>query len=199
MRRLHVIVASNRPGSAGLPVADWFIGHAAAREDLEITLVDLAEVALPFLDEPEHPSNRNYVHQHTRDWSAVVSAADAFVLVMPMYNGGFGAVLKNAIDFLFYEWEDKPYGLVTYSAGTSGGTPAAEMIKLVLARVSMVACETSVAIPGIEDRVGADRVFHTEETFDHAAVRMLDELGELLTQAEARAKAQAESETETVG
>ncbi len=180
MRRLHIIVASNRPGGAGRPVADWFTAHAVAREDLKVTLVDLAEVGLPFFDEPEHPSEGKYVHQHTKDWSALISEAEAVVLVMPMYNGGFGGALKNAIDFLYNEWADKPVGLVSYSAGATGGAPAAEMLKPVLTRLSMPIAEAQVIIPGIDDRLDANRVFLPTPELDEAAGRVLDEIGQLL-------------------
>ncbi len=182
MRRVHVIVGSNRPGSAGRPVADWVARHAGARGNLDITVVDLAEVGLPFLDEPEHPSGGNYVHQHTRDWSATVAAAEGYLLVMPMYNGGFGGALKNAIDFVYNEWAGKPIGIVSYSAGPSGGAPAVEMLKPVLARLSLTPTATSLSIPGIAERVDSDRRFRSDEGLDKELAGILDELTGLLAE-----------------
>lgn len=66
----------------------------------EVVDVDLAAVALPFLHEPHHPKLGHYVHKHTKQWSATVAHADAFVFVTPEYNYVYGAVLKNALDFL---------------------------------------------------------------------------------------------------
>lgn len=145
--RLHVVSASVRPTSAARPLARWAAGQAQGR--FEVTPVDLAEIALPFLDEPEYASTGIYTHPHTRAWSALVDSADAFLFVLPMYNGGFTAPFKNAIDFLYREWQGKPAGLLSYSAGGSGGAPAGRMLRPVLEAVGMVPTEASVAVPGI--------------------------------------------------
>ncbi|WP_052851457.1 NADPH-dependent FMN reductase [Streptomyces avicenniae] len=154
VRRLHVISASTRQVSAGRPLARWVTGLAATRPGVAAELIDLREVGLPLLDEPELPSGGRYVHASTRAWSATVDAADAFVLVMPMYNGGYTAPLKNAIDHLYREWRDKPVGLVSYSAGTSGGAPALEMVRPVLGRVGLRVVTPDMSVPGIEGHLG---------------------------------------------
>src|SRR3979411_368220 len=131
MAKLEIIVASTRPNRVGMPVAQWTDAEARTHGGFdEIELVDLAGGNLPFMNEPHHPRLGNYVHQHTRDWSAKVSEADAFVFVMPEYNYGYSAPLKNAIDYLHTEWFYKPVGLVSYG-GVSAGTPAAQMINQV--------------------------------------------------------------------
>src|ERR1700760_4656272 len=111
---LLIIVASTRPGRIGLPVAEWFEARALGQGDFDIDLADLKEIDLPFFDEPKHPRLGEYEHQHTKDWRPGAAAADAFVFVMPEYNFGFTAPLKNAIDFLSREWNYKPVGLVSY-------------------------------------------------------------------------------------
>ena len=103
MPNLLIIIASTRPGRAGLPVARWFEPIARAHGAFDVAVADLAEWNLPFLDEPNHPKLRRYTKEHTRRWSAEVDAADAFVFVMPEYNHGFNAPLKNAIDFIHQE------------------------------------------------------------------------------------------------
>ena len=118
---LMIVIASTRPGRVGKPVADWFRARAEADGAFAIDVADLAAIALPFMDEPQHPRLRRYQHQHTRDWSARVEAADAFAFVMLEYNFGFNAPLKNAIDYLNQEWHYKPIGLVSYG-GVSAGT-----------------------------------------------------------------------------
>ena len=90
---LQIVIASTRPGRVGLPVAQWFEQAAVAHGGFEVEVIDLAEINLPFLDEPNHPRLRQYVHQHTKDWSAVIERGDAYVFVMPEYNFGFNAVL----------------------------------------------------------------------------------------------------------
>ena len=121
MTRLMIVVGSVRPGRIGLPIAQWVNATAETHGDFEIDLVDLAELALPFMDEPNHPRLRNYTHQHTIDWSARVDAADAFIFVTPEYNHSYSPALKNALDYLSQEWRHKPLGFVSYG-GLSGGT-----------------------------------------------------------------------------
>ncbi len=100
--------ASTRPGRIGPSFGDWFADVAAAHGGFDVEKIDLAEVNLPFVDEPSHPKLRAYQHQHTKDWSAMIERADAYVFVTPEYNYGYNAVLKNALDFLAHEWADKP-------------------------------------------------------------------------------------------
>ncbi len=175
MSRLHVISFSTRPFSNGRPLALWITELARSRGDVETTLIDLRDVALPFLDEPRLPADGNYAHQHTKDWSATIGAADAFIFVMPMYNGGFTAPLKNALDSLFREWEGKPVGLISYSSGPSGGAPAVEMIRPVLGRLKLRVANETLSIPDIEAYIGADRTVQatTALTADVAAVAEL--------------------------
>ena len=133
MPTLQIIIASTRPGRVGEPVADWFSARARQHGGFELDVVDLAELALPFMDEPNHPRLRRYEHQHTKDWSARVDAADAFVFVTPEYNHSYNAPLKNAIDYLHQEWEYKPVGFVSYG-GVAAGTRAVQALKQVVTR-----------------------------------------------------------------
>ncbi|MFI6329652.1 NADPH-dependent FMN reductase [Micromonospora chersina] len=176
MTTLQIIIASTRPGRLGLPVAEWI--HAAAVKHGgfdEVELVDLAEWNLPFMDEPNHPRLRRYVHQHTRDWSATIDRADAFLIVMPEYNYGYTAPLKNAIDYLAHEWAYKPVGLVSYG-GVSAGTRAAQMIKQVLTTLKMTPIPEAVHIPFVAQFIGDDGALQPNETMDASATAMLDEL-----------------------
>lgn len=89
MSKLLIIVASTRPNNVGRPMADWFAGEATGHGGFdEVEIADLGELDLPLMNEPHHPKLGQYVHQHTRDWSATVASADAFVFVMPEYNYG---------------------------------------------------------------------------------------------------------------
>ncbi|MEV0096870.1 NAD(P)H-dependent oxidoreductase [Streptomyces sp. NPDC050738] len=184
MPRLYVVSASTRPTSAGRPLAAWIAELAVSRPEFDTTLIDLGELALPFFDEPEHPSGGRYAHQHTRQWSAKVSSADCFVFVMPMYNGGFSAPLKNAIDFLYQEWQGKPVGLISYSAGTSGGAPAIEMIRPVLGRVGLRPTAKSLSVPGIEEHIREGQGFMATPEMTAQAEAVLDEVAESLATAE---------------
>jgi NAD(P)H-dependent FMN reductase len=137
--------------------------------------VDLAEVNLPMMDEPHHPRLRQYVHQHTKDWSAKVDSADAFVFVMPEYNYGFNAPLKNAIDYLLHEWAYKPVGLVSYG-GVSAGTRAAQMIKEVVTTVKMMPLLEAVSIPFVHQMINAEDQLEPNDIMVAAAKAMFDEL-----------------------
>ncbi|MFD7555071.1 MULTISPECIES: NADPH-dependent FMN reductase [unclassified Streptomyces] len=181
MTRLHVISAATRPTSSGRPLARWVAEQARARGDFEVTPVDLAEIALPFLDEPEYASSGVYAHQHTKDWSALIESADALVFVLPMYNGGFTAPFKNAVDFLYNEWKGKPVGIVSYSAGPTGGVPAAQMLLPVLTQVGMVPAERSVAVAGIPKLVGTDG-FTAPEGLADELTGVLDDVALLAAQ-----------------
>ncbi|MFI8102385.1 NADPH-dependent FMN reductase [Streptomyces sp. NPDC086023] len=153
MPRLLVLSASTRTTSNGRPFARWIADTARAHAGFQVEFTDLGELALPLLDEPEYASTGIYHHERTRDWSAVAGAADAFVFVMPMYNGGFTAPLKNALDHLYAEWQGKPVGLVSYTAGPTGGTPAVEMILPVLGNLGLKPAGRRIAVPAIHEHV----------------------------------------------
>lgn len=175
---LQVVVASNRPGRAGRGVADWFYGKAVAAGLFEVELVDLAEVKLPFMDEPNHPRLRQYVNAHTKEWSATVDRADAYVFVTPEYNHSFTAVLKNALDYLHHEWHHKPAGFVSYG-GISGGTRAVNGLRQVVSTLKMVPVLEAVNIPFFPQFLAEDGTLHPNDVTDAAADTMLAELAKL--------------------
>jgi NAD(P)H-dependent FMN reductase len=173
--KLMVVIASTRPGRVGLPVGEWFAGRARAHAGFELEVVDLAELDLPFMDEPNHPRFHKYTQQHTKEWSAQVDAADAFVFVMPEYNYGFTAPLKNAIDFLHVEWEYKPVGFVSYG-GVAAGTRAVQMLKQVVTTLKMTPLFEAVSIPFVAQFIDDEGELQANETMENAATAMLDEL-----------------------
>ncbi|WP_433287999.1 NADPH-dependent FMN reductase [Micromonospora sp. CA-244673] len=176
MPTLQIIIASTRPGRLGLPVAEWNQAAAVKHGGFDqVELVDLAEWNLPFMNEPNHPRLRRYEHQHTRDWSATIDRADAFLIVMPEYNYGYTAPLKNAIDYLAHEWAYKPVGLVSYG-GVSAGTRAAQMIKQVLTTLKMTPIPEAVHIPFVATFIDDDGALRPNDTMDASAEAMLDEL-----------------------
>jgi NAD(P)H-dependent FMN reductase len=175
MPTLMVIVASTRPGRVGLPIGQWFAERAAEHGAFTVDLADLAEINLPFFDEPLHPRLRQYSHQHTKDWSARVDAADAFVWVTPEYNHSFNAPLKNAIDYLNQEWQHKPVGFVSYG-GVSAGTRAVQMLKPVAAVLKLVPAVANVVIPNVGRLFDDDRNFQADDSMERAATALLDEL-----------------------
>lgn len=119
MLKIAIIIGSVRPVRKGEAVGKWALELAQKRGDAEYTLIDLKEVNLPFLDEPESPATGRYTKEHTKAWSARIAAFDAFVFVTPEYNHGVCPALKNALDFLYKEWNNKAAGFVGY--GNAGG------------------------------------------------------------------------------
>lgn len=174
MPKLHVVITSTRPGRGGLPVGHWFDAQARTHGGFEVTLVDLAEVDLPFLDEPKHPRFGQYEHEHTRKWSGIVKAADAFVFVVPEYDYGMPATLLNALHYLFSEWHYKAVGFVSYG-GVSGGTRSVQMSKLVITSLKMMPIPEAVSIPFFTKLV-ENGVFKGDATQEGASKTMLDEL-----------------------
>jgi NAD(P)H-dependent FMN reductase len=132
MPRLSVVIASTRPLRIGHHVAAWVV--ARVPEHFDVTVHDLRELDLPFLDEPGQPADGNYAHEHTRAWSAAMTASDALLIVMPEYNRGYNAALKNAIDFLYAEWEGLPVACVGY--GWHGAQFAKSALRQTLERVN---------------------------------------------------------------
>ena len=176
MAKLKIIVASTRPGRIGLTIGQWVEAEARGHGGFaDVELVDLAEVNLPFMNEPHHPRLAQYTHQHTRDWSAKIAEADAFVFVMPEYNYGYNAELKNAIDYLHSEWMYKPVGLASYG-GVSAGTRAAQMIKQVVTTLKMTPLSEAVSIPFVHQFLTEEEGFAADEIMTASAKAMFDEL-----------------------
>lgn len=172
---LQIVAASTRPGRRGLAVARWVQRLAEQHGGFDVELVDLAEVGLPVFDEPNHPRLQQYTQQHTKDWSATVSRADAFVFVTPEYNHSFPAGLKNALDFLSREWADKPAGLVSYG-GVSAGLRAATALKPVLAALRMIPVVEAVSIPFFAQFLSDEDEFVPNTELEAGGKAMLDEL-----------------------
>jgi NAD(P)H-dependent FMN reductase len=175
MPNLLTIIASTRPGRVGVPVANWFQERAAEHGGFELQLVDLYELDLPLLDEPNHPRLRQYTKDHTHAWSATVDAADAIVLVTAEYNYGYPAALKNALDYLHHEWKYKPVAFVSYG-GVAAGTRAVQQLKQVVGALQMFAIGPSVNIPFVAQFLDDERVLHGNDVMAQASADVLDEL-----------------------
>ena len=172
--KLAVITVSTRPGRVGPAIADWFVSQARAEGGFEVVPVDLAEIALPLLDEPKHPRLKDYQHDHTKRWSAIVEAADAFVLVAPEYNFAPSPVLVNALDYLFQEWAYKPAGFVSYG-GVSGGLRAVQVTKQILTTLKVVPLTEQVTLPMVFEHLRDGR-FDAKPIHDDSARVLLKEL-----------------------
>jgi NAD(P)H-dependent FMN reductase len=130
MVKIGVIVGSTRPGRKARAVAEWVLQIAQLRNDAAYELVDIADFNLPLLDEAAPPSMGKYAHEHTKRWAGVIGGYDGFVFVTPEYNHSTSGALKNAIDYLYAEWNNKAAGIVSY--GSMGGARAAEALRLIM-------------------------------------------------------------------
>ena len=144
MTRIAIILGSTRPGRNGEAVANWVYDIAKQRSDAEYELVDIAEYKLPHLDEAIPPSMGQYSQPHTKAWAEKIGSFDGFVFVTPEYNHSTSGALKNAIDFLFAEWNNKAAGFVSY--GSVGGTRAVEHLRLIMGELQVADVRSQVAL-----------------------------------------------------
>lgn len=131
MKKIHIILGSTRQQRFGEVVAQWLLREAKTVVGLDVELVDLRELALPFFDEPKPPSalQELYSHPAAQRWSQIIKSSDDLVFVTPEYNHSYPAVVKNAVDYLASEWKNKPYVIVSYSPGPIGGARAAMQLR----------------------------------------------------------------------
>lgn len=174
MYHLKLIIASTRPERKGILVANWFLTILKEHHEFQTEVLDLKEINLPFLDEPFHPREKKYTKEHTKKWSKTIDEGDAFIVVTPEYNFGFPATIKNALDFLYQEWNEKPIAFVSYG-GISGGTRSVQMLKQVVTTLKMMPIVEAVNIPFFSKHI-EDGKFTGNEIMENTAHKMLDEL-----------------------
>ncbi|WP_328328524.1 NAD(P)H-dependent oxidoreductase [Kribbella sp. NBC_00382] len=149
MPKIAIILGSTRPGRNGEAVAQWVLDIAKQRSDAEFELVDIADFKLPHLDEVMPPAAGQYAQPHTFPWAEKIGSFDGYVFVTPEYNHSTSGALKNAIDFLFAEWNNKAAGFVSY--GSAGGTRAVEHLRLVMAELKVATVRAQVALSLMTD------------------------------------------------
>lgn len=173
--RLNIIITSTRPNRIGPHIGKWFYEYAKENnEGFEVVLTDLADVGLPLYDEPNHPTKQQYVHEHTKRWSKIVSESDAFVFILPEYNFTAPPSFINAIDFLYNEWNYKAAGFVSYG-GISGGLRSTQTAKTLLTSVFSMPVYEQVAIPNVFGLIEGDK-FNANEHHISSAKAMMQSL-----------------------
>nr|ANY57938.1 FMN Reductase [uncultured bacterium] len=175
MSHIQVILGSTRQGRVGASVASWFMQHASARTDLSAELVDLADWPLPFFNSPVPPAFGPSSDPQARAWAAKVGQADGYVLVTPEYNHGYPAVLKNALDHVYREWNGKPVGFVGYG-GPGGGVRAVEQLRQVVVELSMFPLRQQVIIANAYLAFDESGALRAGVNPDRQAAAVLDEL-----------------------
>jgi NAD(P)H-dependent FMN reductase len=173
MTDIAIILGSTRPGRNGEAVARWVLDIAKQRSDAEYELVDIADYNLPHLDEAAPPSMGQYSQPHTKAWAEKIGSFDGYVFVTPEYNHSTSGALKNAIDFLFGEWNNKAAGFVSY--GSVGGTRAVEHLRLVMSELQVATVRAQVALSLFTDFTNFSQFTPAPRQTD-AAGAMLDQV-----------------------
>ncbi len=149
MIKIAIVTGSTRAGRNNEAVSKWVVDTAAQRKDAEFELVDIADYNLPMFDEPMSPLWGRYTHEHTKVWSERIAPFDAYVFVTPEYNHSTSGALKNAIDFLYREWNNKAAGFVSY--GGHGGVRAVEHLRLIMSEVMVATVRAQVTFSLLSD------------------------------------------------
>ena len=173
MLKVAIILGSTRPGRNGEAVAKWVYDIAKKRTDAEFEYVDIKDYELPLLDEPNPPSLGKYSKDHTKVWSARIDSFDAFDFVTPEYNHGIPGALKNAIDFLYKEWNNKVAGFVSY--GGTGGVRSVEHLRLVMAELQIATVGAQVQLSLFADFENFS-VFKPAPYQEKSVTAMLDQI-----------------------
>ena len=173
MLKVGIIAGSTRPGRKAAAVAKWVHDILKSRQDAEFEVVDIEDYKLPLLDEPVPPSRHQYTKAHTKAWSEKIDSLDAFIFVTPEYNHATSGALKNAIDFLFHEWNNKAAGFVSY--GGSGGVRAVENLRLVMGEIKVADVRAQVAL-SLHTDFENFTTFKPQEKHDKSVHAMADEV-----------------------
>jgi NAD(P)H-dependent FMN reductase len=173
MVKIQIIVGSTRPGRNAPAVAEWVRELASQRHDMEVELVDIADYNLPLLDEPVPPSLGQYSKDYTKKWAAKIAEADGYVFIAPEYNHSIPAALKNAIDYLYAEWNNKAAGFVSY--GSASGVRSVEHLRGVMGEIQIADVRAQVFMSLATDFVNYSE-FKPGETRAAELGVMLDQL-----------------------
>ncbi len=173
MIRIAIITGSTRPGRNNEAVARWVHDIARKRSDAQFELVDIASYKLPLLDEAVPPSMGEYSNAHTKAWAEKIASFDAYVFVTPEYNHGTSGALKNAIDYLYREWNNKAAGFVSY--GSAGGARAVEQLRLVMGELMVADVRAQVMLSLFTDFEGFSK-FKPDPRHEAEVSTMLDQV-----------------------
>ena len=175
MINLKIISSTVRQSRKGPIIAAWIAETARADGRFQVEVLDLGEIKLPLMDEPEHPILKKYQHEHTKNWSAKIEEAEAFIFVTAEYDFSYPAPLKNALEYLVQEWGYKAAGIVSYG-GISAGTRAANNLRSDLSSFRMVPLADMVNLPFFTQYINTDQQLTPNDITKKAADAMLNEL-----------------------
>ncbi len=173
--KIQIIIGSVRQTRFGVQPANWIYEKAKKLEGLEVELIDLKDWPLPFFDEPKSPSTSGGVYENPDGarWADKIGEADGYIIVAPEYNHGYSAVLKNAMDWVYKQWNNKPVAFVSY--GTVGGARAVEQLRQVAVEVQMTPIRAAIHMVAPWNLLDAQGQLKTE-SFEKAGDDMLAQL-----------------------
>lgn len=149
MDKIKIILGSTRPSRFSDKPGNWIFSEVRKKDNVEAELLDLRDYTMPFFNEPMSPAmikDGAYANEVVRKWAEKIKEADAFIIVTPEYNHGTSGVLKNALDSIYTEWNNKPVGFVSY--GGVGGARAVEQLRAVAVELQMAPIRNAVHIQG---------------------------------------------------
>ena len=149
MPKIQIITGSTRPNRLNRQVADWVYSIASQRDDIDVELVDIADFNLPLFDEPMSPAMAAPTKDHTKKWASKVREADGYIFITPEYNHSVSGALKNAIDFVYGEWNNKAAGFVGY--GSAGGARAIEHLRGIMGEIQVADVRSTVMLNLMND------------------------------------------------
>lgn len=143
---IKVIVGSTRKTRFGIQPAQWIFSHAQKVDLFDVEILDLIDYPMPFFDEMESPAFKTapYKNEIVAKFTSKIAEADAFIIVTPEYNHSMPAVLKNALDYVYQEWNNKPVGFVSY--GSVGGARVVDQLKQVAVELQMAPIQKAIHI-----------------------------------------------------
>ena len=174
MDNLKIIISTVRPGRKGPIIAEWIAEKARQNGNFNVEVLDLKEIALPLMDEAIHPRMQQYEHDHTKNWSAKINEADSFIFVTAEYDFNYPAPLRNALEYLYNEWNYKAAGIVSYG-GISAGTRATNYLKADLSTFKMVPLQDTINIPMFTQFIKEDKL-EANDVMNKAADMLFKEL-----------------------
>lgn len=173
MLKIGIITGTTRPGRNNIAVANWVKEIADQRKDVSFELVDILDYELPLLDEAIPASMGQYMNDHTKKWASKVAELDGFVFVTPEYNHSFSPSLKNALDYVYAEWNNKAAGFVSY--GSTGGVRAVEQLRQIMAELQVADVRAQVILSLFTDFENFS-VFKPDARHENNVNAMLDQL-----------------------
>lgn len=176
--KIAIILGSIREIRRGGRVAKWLLLHLLKRNDAEVELLDLKDYPLPFFNESNSPEGLegNYTNKFAKKWAAKIGASDGFIIITPEYNHGTSGVLKNALDWVYYEWNRKPVAFISYSPNAAGGIRAVEQLRQNVIELQMTPVPEAIHIPYILDTIDENGILlkgHFNERLEKLMIELL--------------------------